>query len=1109
MSNASTSVSPTRKGQKRRKRSPPATTKFEVPDEEDLEVYDQPKKARSTGKEKAKEQIQDDWPEYFVELYKVEWYTVYSRIVSKYSELRCMKALNTVLAFCASRKHLAITFPVVRSSVERLLAKPLELERVAELKALLPDLIRFAYIPRDQLMINADAQESSSRGKKDRERSPDFSAFTIGSSSAGFSHSTPHEDEHVLVLDFAGAKGSAKKLDKPAFAYQLPPAMSPQAVKKLIEKRNQRFEHAVAELLDAVSDTDNPALLIQSAARDHIPINPNVVKQEHGDEDKPRQVIPDSIERDTIEAIIEEIKSLDWYKDQIVDRRIFESKEGRLGTLAVPVSNTIMQALYDSRKISSFYIHQAAAIDAIQEGKNVIVSTSTASGKSVIYQVPMLRFLEEDRSAKAIYIYPTKALAQDQRTALEQLLWACEGLQYVKVANYDGDTPMEQRAGVRDSASVIFTNFDMLHASILPHEENWRQFLKNLKLVAVDELHYYSGVFGTHVAYIMRRLRRICAAVGNRRVRFVSCSATISNPLQHMKNIFGIDNIEIITDDGAPSGRKDFLIWNPPPNDEMDPTLGRRSSLVEATILMRFLMKKGVRTILFCKYRKMCELAMKTLRQDLSAEGRNDVLKRVMAYRGGYSQQDRRKIEQEAFSGNLLGIVATNALELGVDIGVLDAVIMLGYPFGIANLRQQAGRAGRRARDSLAVLVADSLPLDQYYVQHPNELHKARGDDLLVDLESRVILEAHLQCAAFEMPLTQEDSSYFGPRLRRLCDICLSKDKEGWYHPNPKFLPYPSKHVSIRGIKEQTYSIIDVTDVGKSDGSAKMLEEIELSRAMFEAFEGAVFMHQGLTFIVQEISHDSRIAKLIRADVNWTTKPRDFTDVDAVQTHRIREIKGSVIRAHYGRVELKTAVFGYFKIRNNVILDTVDLEMPPFERNTTGFWIDLPKRTLDILRLKGINAAEAIHSAAHAFLNRFPMAADVRTECKVPVKEYLAAGSKRKRPARLIFFDSAGTDGAIAAKAFDHVSDLMHDAFEIVESCTCLDGCDKCIRSAFCKEQNIVSSKIGSQIVIRGILGLPINVEAIPVGESNGVDSIVEAQPIRAVDGVEIEYYAD
>ncbi|THH10272.1 hypothetical protein EW145_g1433 [Phellinidium pouzarii] len=1028
-----------------------------------------PKKAR-VYKGKGKQREQDEWPEYFV------------------------NALNTVLAFCSSRKQLAITFPVVRSSVEALLRCPLELEKVAELKALLPDLIRFAYIPHDQLRINGEPQsdEMLRRGK-----THDFSTFTQKEAAvtSGASQDS-YEDEHVLVLHFASSKGTGKKPDNPAFAFQLPPALSPAAVKKLIEKRNERFEDAVAELLQVTPASEDPVQLVQSAARDHIPVNPNTIKKDDWSSSVRLLKVPESSERDSISDIIEEIKLSEWYKDQIIDRRCFDAKEGQIGELLMPVSDTIMQALLSSRKISHFYTHQIAAIDALQRGSNVIVSTSTASGKSVIYQVPMLRFLEEDPDATAFYIYPTKALAQDQRIALEQMIWSCEGLRHVKVANYDGDTPVDQRTTIREDSSVIFTNFDMLHASILPHEENWRNFFKNLRLVAVDELHYYSGIFGTHVSYIIRRFRRLCAAVGNRRVRFVSCSATISNPLQHMQNIFGIEDIEVITNDGAPTGAKEFIVWNPPPNDHVDPSLGRHSSLVEATGLMRFLMKKGVRTILFCKYRKICELAMKALRTDLSADGRLDVLERVMAYRGGYSQQDRRKIEKEAFSGNLLGIVATNALELGVDIGVLDAVVMLGFPFGIASLRQQAGRAGRRARDALAVFVADSLPLDQYYVQNPDEMFDKGVDDLLIDLDSKVVLEAHLQCAAFEMPLIDGDSVYFGPQLHNLCEMRLKKDAEGWYHTNSKFMPFPSSHISIRGIQEETYSVVDISNLGHSEGSAKVLEEIEVSRAMFEAFEGAVGFHVRHVVIVL-FTCSSCSAFIAR-------------DIDALQTHRIREIKGTTVRAFYGRVELKTIVFGYFKLRNNVILDTVDLEMPPFERRTTGFWVDIPKATLDILHRKAINAAEAIHSAEHALLNRFPMAADVKTECKVPVKEYIAADTKRKRPARLIFYDSAGTQGAIAAKAFDHVSDLLHDAFEILESCGCSDGCANCIRSAYCKEGNVVSSKIGAQIVIRGILGLPIDIDEIAdTGYPIVADSIVEAEPVRAVDGVAVELYIE
>ncbi|EIW85377.1 DEAD H helicase [Coniophora puteana RWD-64-598 SS2] len=1046
-----------------------------VADKPETSNGQQSKKAR--GKEKRKDE--STWPAYFQDLFKV------------------FKAMNTVLAFVSSRKHLATTFPVVRSSVEGLLKRPLELAKVAELKALLPELIKFAYIARNELRIHGDNSSQARGGRK----SPDFSF----SSQAGTSSSQLpglEEEEHVLLLEFA--ENSKGKKDAPQGLFTMPPAMTPAAVKKLVEQRNDRFYDAVNELLEATPHEEDPVLLLQAAAEEHLPVNPSVgVPSQVGDlKGGNKRGIPEPQDRPTIDEIIDNIQEQEWYQNQIVHRRIVEARQATIGDLVTPLSDSLRQALWDSRNITTLYRHQAQAINALAAGQHVIVSTSTASGKSVIYQVPLIRCLEEDPSATAIFIYPTKALAQDQRTALESLLWASPGLHHVKVSTYDGDTPQDERASIREQASVIFTNFDMMHASILPHEDDWRTFMKNLKLVAVDELHYYSDIMGSHVAQILRRFRRVCTAVGNRRVRFVSCSATISNPLQHMKQMFGVDNVEAITEDSAPSGRKDYLVWDPPYIDSGAANLGKKSSIAEATGLMRFLMKQGVRVILFCKIRKACELAMKTLRADLSAEGRHDVLAKVMPYRGGYNQQDRRRLEKEAFTGNLLGIVATNALELGVDIGVLDAVIMLGFPFGLASFRQQAGRAGRRSRDSLAVLVADGLPIDQHYVNFPDELYNKPTKELIVDLENKIILEAHLQCAAQEMPLSkEEDSIYFGPMLGELCDQKLVRDKEGWYHTHPKFLPYPSKFVSIRGAEEEKYIVIDITKA-----EPKIIEEIEFSRALFELYEGGVFMHQGLTFIVKEISNEMKTAKVMRADVNWITSPRDFTDVNAVQVYRIKEIAGSSHRAYYGRVDVTTIVYGFYKIRNKQILDTVEIDSPPWERSVTGLWLDVPKSLLGLLRAKNINAAEAIHAACHAWLNRFALAVDLKTECKAAEKEYKSSESARKRPARLIFYDAAAKSG-MSAKGFDHVNDVLRRAHDTVESCPCPDGCPNCVHSISCKEGNKVASKLGAFLVLRSLLNLEIEADSIPTqhDDAEGFSTVTEAGFIRPVEGVEIE----
>ncbi|KAI0282173.1 P-loop containing nucleoside triphosphate hydrolase protein [Russula aff. rugulosa BPL654] len=950
------------------------------------------RKSRSQSETGETVKAEPQWPDYFKE------------------------ALNTVLAFCTSRKQFATSFNSLRTSIESLLKRPLELEKVAEIKALLPELLTFAYIPANHLKFNGTSQQTDLR--KD-----------IFADYAGGTRPIPYdENEHVLVLEMDDSMVRKRK--------------SPFNLQLLIEKRNAIFSKAVDELIEAFSDAEDPVALLA-----------------HGAGELPH--IPDPENRQPIAGIVEELQEQKWYMQQIKYRRTFDAKEGSLGTPSPPLSETTKAALRDARKITTLYTHQTSAIAALSNGKDVIVSTSTASGKSVIYQVPLLRMLEEDKGTKALFIYPTKALAQDQRAALEQLLACCPGLESIFVSTYDGDTPQDVRASIRDTASVLFTNIDTIHASILPHEERWRRFLKNLKLVVLDELHYYHDMFGSNVALVMRRLRRICAAVGNRRIRFVSCSATISRPKEHMKAIFGLEDVEAVTEDGAPSGKKEFLLWGCSSSSKADP-------ISESTRIMSYLMKRGIRVILYELFflhilrlttRWSMPIGMKTLRNNLSMEQRYDVLNKL-------STIGAAQIEQEAFSGRILGLVATNALELGVDIGVLDAVIVCEFPVSLSSFRQQIGRAGRRARDSLAIFVAGGEKADDHYVTYPDDLFDKPTPELIVNLESELVIEAHLQCAAL--------------------------NAEGWFHTHPKHLPYPASGLSIRGADEEKYTVIDVsaTEFGVK---GLILEETEISRALFELYEGAISLpdpsflrctHVDRKFQVREINHDSKQARLIRTDVDWLTRPRD---VDPIQTWRIREIKDSPRRALYG---------SYHKIRGQTIIDTVWVDMPPYENTTTGMWIDVSKEALDIL---GGDAAAAIHAAAHAFLNQFPMAGDLRTECPVPQKEMTKKESSRKRP---------GRTGGVAAKAFDH-SDIRPSlsALETVSSCDCVDegGCENCTTSSLCRKGNEVSSKRGASVVLRDILGLPLGEAAPEEDMAYRPLTVVEAQGVGVAEGVVVE----
>ncbi|KAJ3572806.1 hypothetical protein NP233_g2842 [Leucocoprinus birnbaumii] len=943
---------------------------------------------------------------------------------------------------------------------------PLELQAVAEIKALLPDLVKFSYIPKNDLKVN----ESNDDTTKRRANSPDF----IISRSSDKSH-TMGEEGHVLVLEFFdNLKG--KKSRNAGLSYQQPPSMSPAAVKKLIETRNDLFKQAVDDLIPALEDGYDPIKVVQESAREHIPVNPSMPISTTPKNGNLATIIPDPNSRPSVDELIQDLMEQEWYREQVVFRKTIEARVPQTDDLSALLSTEICEALSSARGIQSFYAHQSAAIRALLDSRHVVVSTSTASGKSLIYQVPILKYLADNPDAKAICIYPTKALAQDQKAALLKLIHSCPSLEHVQVSTYDGDTPQESRAGIRESASVIFTNFDTIHASILPHEEQWRTFLRDVKLVVVDELHYYSGLLGSHVAFIMRRFRRVCAAVGNRSMRFVSCTATLANPGEHMQKIFGLEKneVEVVDVDGAPSGKKDFLIWDPPFVDDQKPELGRKGAISEAVALMQFLMKRGVRVLLFCKIRKICEL-------------------------------DRRRIEHDAFSGGLLGIIATNALELGIDIGALDAVIMLGFPYSVASFRQQAGRAGRRARDSLAILVADPFPVDQYYVNHPTELFDQAMEDLILDIENPVILEAHLQCAGNEMPICKQDEEYFGPLMHGIIEKKLLKDKDGWYRCHPNFLPYPSRFVAIRGAQEEKYVVVAM----KKDAADIILEEVELSRALFEIYEGGVFMHQGVAYIIKEVSHDNRIAKVLQADVNYHTSPRDFTNVDAVRTTRIRAINQH--RAFYGVVNIQVKVFGFFKIRSKTILDAIEVDTAPYVCDTTGLWMDVLRATLQLLRSKRYNLAEAIHAAQHAFLNQFPLSGDLKTECKAAEKEYRVTESSRKRPARLIFYDAIGKGGGIAAKAFDYARETLTKAHNAVETCSCDHGC---VQSTTCKEANQVSSKTGAGIIIKGILGLSIDPDTIPYQQTelqyNEVpNTIVEAETVIPRDNIVVEEEGD
>ncbi|ORY00666.1 hypothetical protein BCR34DRAFT_575517 [Clohesyomyces aquaticus] len=1008
------------------------------------------------------------------------------------------RALNLVYTFCCTRKHLATTFENLKSTVEGHTKRELSVEDVAQVTSLIPRTINFAYVDEAMLHINLMGNEENVSGKRARE----FAIFD------------PSEmnQEHKEVLLFEFIDGDLKrqvqhaKTGEPTKAtHKLRnedlkmPVYSQKQMMKLIEKRNAKFTSAVNAFLNqCAKEGVDPVEKLKESALSFVPM-PSDSRENSPGPDRSR--IPQTLpaERKPIPEIIEEVKTLEWYTGQIVPdgHRVFDPQPPIYGELNFQLSQNMVNALYNTRNITQLYAHQAEAINNLYE-----VTMS-------LYQLRLA--LGTDINTRAMYIFPTKALAQDQRRSLKELLGFMDGLQDIVVETFDGDTPMAERNYIRDNGRIIFTNPDMLHITILPQEEAWRTFLQNLRFVVVDELHVYNGLFGSHVALIMRRLRRICASVGNRHVKFISCSATVANPEAHMKTIFGVDEVKLTDFDGSPSGRKEFLCWNTPFKDPGDPTSGRGNSLEESAKLFCQLILRGVRVIAFCRVRKQCEALLAAIKTELTNLERPEVVARVMSYRGGYTPQDRRQIEREMFDGKLIGIVATSALELGVDIGSLDAVITVGFPYTIANLRQQSGRAGRRNKDSLSVLVGDCFPTDQFYMSNPDEIFTKPNSELQVDMENVLVLEGHIQCAAYEMPINvKADLPYFGPLLAKIAKERMRKDAQDFYHVNERFLPQPSRHVAIRDTEDSHFAIIDITH-----GKNTVLEELEASRAFFTIYEGGIFLHKGNTYLIKEFSPERMIAKVEFVKVDWTTQQRDFTDIDPIETEAIRSIPGSRSKAYYGPIKIQQVVFGFFKVdKKGRILDAVQVDNPPIILHSKGMWLDVPKSALDILKSRRLNIAAAIHAAEHAVLSLMPnfvisMPGDVRTECKVALKEFAKKESSRKRPARLTFYDAKGgaSGSGISTKAFEFVDTLLLQACRRLQACHCLEGCLECCCSERCKEANQVMSKAGALVVVMCLLGKAeeIDVEALPWGEEDtvpaGIETVVEAEEVRMVRG--------
>ncbi|MFC1871403.1 DEAD/DEAH box helicase [Chloroflexota bacterium] len=717
-----------------------------------------------------------------------------------------------------------------------------------------------------------------------------------------------------------------------------------------------------------------------------------------------------------------------------------------------------LQRCLDRHGLSSLYTHQAEAVNIARQGRNVMVATSSASGKTLCYNIPVIQAILSERGARALYLFPTKSLAQDQLRELRELFYP-EILGDGEFATFDGDTPQADRSGLRQQARIVLSNPDMLHLGILPNHQSWSRFLRNLKYVVLDEAHVYRGIFGSHVANVMRRLRRLCQHYGAA-PRFICCSATIANPGEHAEKLAGLP-FRVVDDDGSPHGGKEFTFWNPPLIDEAKSL--RRSANSEATHLFTELVSHNIRSLAFARSRRLTELIFSYSRQSL-AESSPAVANRIKAYRAGYLPEERREIERALFSGDLLGVVATNALELGIDIGDLEATVLTGYPGSIASTWQQAGRSGRGRDSSLSFLIGLDNPLDQYFMRHPEFFFGKGVENALVNPDNPYILRGHLLCAAWEIPLHSGDDKFFGSALSRemaelVAQGILRARNRRWYL-SPA-IAYPAQSINIRSASAENFALIDST-------TGSLLETVESSVAFFQIHPGAIYLHQGDAYLVSELDLARRTACAAPTAAAYYTQTKDITDLHILRETGSRNCRQ--VKVYLGEVEVTTSVLGFKKKAQftEEVIGEEPLDLPPQRFQTVGLWFDLPQPVIKRLELEGLDFAGGLHAAEHAAIAILPLFALCDRADIGGVSTLLHPDTGK---AQVFIYDAYPGGIGIAEKGFELMEELWRATLKAIEECPCLDGCPSCIQSPKCGNNNQPLDKKAARILLEGLLG--------------------------------------
>jgi DEAD/DEAH box helicase domain-containing protein len=709
-----------------------------------------------------------------------------------------------------------------------------------------------------------------------------------------------------------------------------------------------------------------------------------------------------------------------------------------------PLPDELHPRLRELLPFDGLYEHQRDAWDAAARGEHLILATGTASGKSLAFNLPVLDAIAREPKERALYLYPTKALAQDQARALSEL-----HAPNVRAAIYDGDTPGERRWQIRRWANIILTNPDMLHVGVLPHHDRWADVLHNLRYIVVDEAHVYRGVFGSHVANVLRRLRRLAGVYGAD-PQLLFASATIANPGELAASLGGIE-ASVVDHDGAPRAERTVALWNP---ELLDPELGLRASpLGEASRLLAALTTRGLRTICFAKSRKAAELIHRFTVDRVDAA----TAKRLAPYRAGYTPAQRREIERRLVEGELLGVSATDALELGIDIGLLDGAISVGFPGTVASLRQQWGRAGRRAH-GLAVLIASEDALDQYFMREPEMLLERRVEAAILDHSNPRVLDGHVRAAAFEAPVDDADRATLGDealaRAALLPDLKQTKSGYVWAGRD-----YPAGQFGLRSTTPDTFAVVEAQ-------SGTVLGLVERERAYSTVHEGAVYLHLGESYLVRELDLQARTALVTPYSGDYYTQAKKDTNTAIEQTLRTERRCG--LDLSFGRISVTEQVVAYQKksVRDQSTLETVDLDLPETSFETEAIWYLPEPAQLDGLE-KMPTLLGTLHAAEHSMIALLPLWAMCDRWDIGGLSTNLHF--QTNRPTVFIYDGHSGGVG-ITERGFNAFEGWVADTARMLEGCPCSDGCPSCVQSPKCGNLNEMLDKGGALTFLRRLV---------------------------------------